>query len=264
MRRTSPVLITSLTVFGLLAACGGTASVAQTSSAAPAPASVAAPATKPSVSAAVPASSLARPASASPRSSIGGSPAASGSKLQATPANQGSGSPGAVAAAVSQQLANAEASLPARKFACAQLPNVAQPAGQVLISVAQIEKAVGFQISQVFWNANVGGMVDCRYDFSTPAGGARLEFGIDENTAHAKDDFSANQANARSLFPGYTVSAITPVPSLGDSAFKATLDGRPTDLHVLKGSTYFEIDSDDLKEERLLNMAHAIVDGQAS
>jgi hypothetical protein len=132
-----------------------------------------------------------------------------------------------------------------------------------LIEVAQIEQAVGFKVSSVVPYPVGAAVLECEYNFTTTAGGAQLKLGIDQNTPKAKDDFAAVQAKHVALLDagcnGCTLTDVTPIPGLGDSAFKARRSGDPTDVEVLKGSVYFEIFSLNLKEERLLNMAQAIV-----
>ncbi|HEX6513136.1 MAG TPA: hypothetical protein VF157_12595, partial [Chloroflexota bacterium] len=166
----------------------------------------------------------------------------------------------AFASAVQNLVAQAAASLPSNgPYACGQTAQGGAPKGKVLIEVPRIEQAVGFKVSSVI-PYPAGGALECEYNFETPAGGAQLKLAIDQNPAKAKDDFTASQSQGRSLFVSSKLTDITPVPGLGEAAFKAQRDGNPTDVAVLKGDVHFEISSINLKEERLLNMAHAIAD----
>ncbi len=148
------------------------------------------------------------------------------------------------------------------------MAQAAAPKGKVLIEVPQIEQAVGFKVSSVVPYSMIAGVLECEYNFDTPAGGAQLKLGIDQRTAGAKADFSAVQAKHIALLDGgcngCTLTDITPIPGLGDSAYKAKRNGDPTDVAVLKGELYFEIYSLNLKEERLISMAHAIADAKPS
>lgn len=167
-------------------------------------------------------------------------------------------------------MAQAAASLPSNgSYACGQMAGASAPRGKVLIEVPQIEQAVGFKVSSVIPYPVGNVALECEYNFTTPAGGAQLKLGIDQRTANAKDDFAATQAKHLALLDmggcnGCTLTDVTPIPGLGDSAYKAKRNGDPTDVEVLKGTVFFEIDSLSLKEERLLAMAHAIADAPAA
>jgi len=231
-----------------LAACGGSAPAAQPSPSSAAPASAA----KPAVSAAVASSAPAAAASAKP---AGSSPAPSASQSVSASAFQ---------SAAINAVAQAAASLPSNgPYACGQMAGAPAPKGKVLIEVPQIEQAIGFKVSSVIPYPVGNAALECEYNFTTDAGGAQLKLGIDQNTANAKNDFAAVQTKHLALLDaacnGCTLTDITPIPGLGESAFKAKRSGDPTDVEVLNGSVYFEIFSLNLKEERLMNMAHAIV-----
>lgn len=239
---------------------GGTPAGKTSSRAAASPVQSAAPSTRPAP---------ATGGSAAPATS--GSAAASG----AAAARSASGSPAASSAAAAfqsagiQAVAAAAASLPANgPYACAQPASAGPPKGKVLIEVPAIEQSVGFKVSSVIPYSAVAGVLECEYNFDTPAGGAQLKLGIDQNTAKAKDDFAAVQSRKRALLDagcnGCTLTDISPIAGLGDSAYKAKRNGDPTDVAVLKGAVSFEIFSLNLKEERLLAMAHAIADGPLS
>ncbi len=141
------------------------------------------------------------------------------------------------------------------------------------VTLAQIGAAVGFTVSLSMPDTQsalgFNGYEGCRYQFSTPAGGAQEDVAlvIGTNpldgksaaaefaaTTAAREPLSERQSNCSGC--GYS---FTPVSGLGASAVKGYQDGGDEVVAALQGSVYVEIGPGDLKESRMIQLAQLIL-----
>ena len=141
------------------------------------------------------------------------------------------------------------------------------------LSLAQIGTAVGFQVSSAVLDtqSTLGfhGYEGCRYQFTTPSGGAQLDvsvvLGTDPTTfAHqsAAQDLADTKAQkmprSERGCSGDCTWQVAATPGIGDEAYTLTSTDGTTVVVALRGDLYVEVGPGDLKVERELSLARAI------
>ena len=141
------------------------------------------------------------------------------------------------------------------------------------VTLAQIGEAVGFTVSLSMPDTQsalgFNGYEGCRYQFTTPAGGAQEDVALVVGTnpldgKSAAAEFAATTATRLPLSErqsncsgcGYS---FMPVPGLGTSAVKGYQDGGDEVVAALQGGVYVEIGPGDLKESRMIHLAQLIL-----
>ncbi len=141
------------------------------------------------------------------------------------------------------------------------------------VTLDDIGSAVGFPVASAMPDSNSAiafqGYEGCRYQFTTPAGGALLDVGLVVGTnpldgESATAEFTATKATGLPMSDrssncdgcGYTFTALSGV---GTSAIQGT-DTTQDDTVVAVGvDVYVEISSTDLKESRLVSLARLVL-----
>ena len=113
------------------------------------------------------------------------------------------------------------------------------------------------------------GYESCRYQFTTPAGGAQLDVGLVIGTnpldgKSATAEFTATKATGLPMSDrsgscdgcGYTFRAL---PGVGTSAIHGTDVTQDDTVVAVRADVYVEITSLDLKESRLISLARLIL-----
>lgn len=142
------------------------------------------------------------------------------------------------------------------------------------VSLDQISKAVGFTVTTAMPDTqsalgSFNGYENCRYQFTTPSGGAQVDVTLVVGTSPldgrgAAAEYAETQSvrepiNDRSCSGngcGYTFS---PLSGLGDSAIHGVEAGSDDVVVALQGRVYLEIGPGDLREERMVNLARLIL-----
>lgn len=141
------------------------------------------------------------------------------------------------------------------------------------VTLAQIGQAVGFTVSLSMPDTQsalgFNGYEGCRYQFSTPAGGAQEDvvLVVGTNPLDGKSAAAEYAATSASKLPlserqsncsgcGYS---FTSVAGLGGSALKGYQDGGDEVVVALQGRVYVEIGPGDLKESRMVQLAQLIL-----
>ena len=142
------------------------------------------------------------------------------------------------------------------------------------VSLGQVGTAIGFTVSSAVLDtqSTLGfhGYEGCRYQFTTPSGGAQLDvavvIGTDPTTFSnetAAQDFAdtKSQSMPRSErgCTGDCKWTATATPGIGDSALTMTQVGGDTVVVALKGDVYIEVGPGDLKLERETALATLLV-----
>ena len=141
------------------------------------------------------------------------------------------------------------------------------------VTLTQISAAVGFTVSTSMPDTQsalgFNGYEGCRYQFSTPAGGAEEDIALvvgtnplDGKSAAAefaattatKEPLSERQSNCDGC--GYS---FTSVSGLGGSALKGYQDGTDEVVVALAGRVYVEIGPGGLRESRMVHLARLIL-----
>lgn len=141
------------------------------------------------------------------------------------------------------------------------------------VTLTQISAAVGFTVSTSMPDTQsalgFNGYEGCRYQFSTPAGGAEEDIALvvgtnplDGKSAAAefaattatKEPLSERQSNCDGC--GYS---FTSVSGLGASALKGYQDGTDEVVVALAGRVYVEIGPGGLRESRMVHLAQLIL-----
>ena len=141
------------------------------------------------------------------------------------------------------------------------------------VTLDDIGTAVGFPVDSAMPDTNSAisfqGYESCRYQFTTPAGGAQLDVDlvIGANPLDGKSaaaEFAATQATGLPLPDrsgscdgcGYTFTALAGV---GTSAIHGTDLARDDTVVAVSPDVYVEITSIDLKESRLVRLARLVL-----
>lgn len=141
------------------------------------------------------------------------------------------------------------------------------------VTLDDIGTSVGFPVASAMPDTNSAiafhGYESCRYQFTTPAGGAQLDVGlvVGSNPLDGKSaaaEFTATKATGLPMPDrsgncdgcGYTFTALSGV---GASALRGT-DATQDDTVVAVGAgVYVEVTSTDLKESRLVRLARLVL-----
>jgi hypothetical protein len=192
--------------------------------------------------------------------------------LPASSSAPGDGTSSAASSPAAPQSSSAEAF----PVACASLTSQGGfgTPGPSEVSLDQVGKAVGFTVSSAVLDtqSTLGfhGYEGCRYQFTTPSGGAQLDvsvvIGTDPTTMSketAAQDFAdtKTQSMPRSErgCTGDCTWTATATPGIGDSALTMTRTGGDTVVVALKGDLYVEVGPGDLKVEREVALATLLV-----
>lgn len=141
------------------------------------------------------------------------------------------------------------------------------------VTLAQIGQAVGFTVSMSMPDTQsalgFNGYEGCRYQFTTPAGGAQEDVGLVVGTnpldgKSAAAEFAATTATGEPLSErqsncdgcGYSFTRVT---GLGSSALKGYQDGTDEVVVAFQGRVYVEIGPGGLKEVRMIHLAKLIL-----
>lgn len=148
----------------------------------------------------------------------------------------------------------------------------ASPDPATLVTIDQISQAVGFTVSSAIPDTQsaIGfhGYESCRYQFTTPAGGAQEDIYVvvGTNPADGKSaaaELATTQSKDLPLSgrdcTGDCAYKFTALPGVGDSALKSTAAGQTEVIAALKGRVYVEVGPGDLKESRMVNLANLIL-----
>lgn len=212
---------------------------------------------------------------------VAGCATGSGTPVAATKVSVTATPPAAAAASGSadgsQPSASASASAAATPFpvACTSVSSqgtfVSPGPGQV--SLDQIGRAVGFTVETAMPDTQSAlgfhGFENCRYQFSTPSGGGRLDvsvvIGSDPTTTaneSAAREFADTKAQSmprsQRSCTGDCAWTVSPTPGLGDSALTLTQSGESV-VVALRGEVYVEVGPGDFKVERELSLARVLL-----
>jgi hypothetical protein len=141
------------------------------------------------------------------------------------------------------------------------------------VTLDEIGTSVGFPVASAMPDTNSAisfqGYESCRYQFTTPAGGAQLDVGlvIGANPLDGKSataEFAATKATGLPLPDrsgscdgcGYTFTAL---PGVGTSAIHGTDLAQDDTVVAVHADVYVEITSIDLKESRLVSLARLVL-----
>jgi hypothetical protein len=138
------------------------------------------------------------------------------------------------------------------------------------VTLDDISTAVGFTVNMSMPDTQSAlafhGYEGCNYDFDSPAGGAYenvyLVVGTDLDGKSAAEELAATKSTKLVLSQrsctGDCAFDLTPLPGVGDTAFKATRPGGDEVIVALRGRVYLEIGLGNLKEERMVRLAQLI------
>jgi hypothetical protein len=141
------------------------------------------------------------------------------------------------------------------------------------VSLAQIGTTVGFQVSSAVLDtqSTLGfhGYEGCRYQFTTPSGGAQLDVSVvvgTDPTTLAKQTAAGDLADTKSQkmprsqrgCTGDCTWKVAATPGVGDEAYTLTKTDGTTVIAALRGDVYIEIGPGELKVEREIALAQLI------
>ncbi len=193
--------------------------------------------------------------------------------LSASPSTPGGAAPSETTTAPAAPQSSGAGAFP---VACASLTDQGGygTPGPSEVSLDQVGTDVGFTVSSAVLDtqSTLGfhGYEGCRYQFTTPSGGAQLDVsvvvGTDPTTwtkESAAQDFAdtKTQSMPRSErgCTGDCTWTATATPGIGDSALTMTQTGGDTVVVALKGDVYIEVGPGDLKVERDVALAKLLV-----
>lgn len=146
--------------------------------------------------------------------------------------------------------------------------------GPAEVSLAQISAAVGFQVDSAMPDTQSAmgfrGYEGCRYQFTTPSGGAQLDvslvIGTDPTTMNnqtAAQDLADTKAQSMPRSErgcsGDCTWNVAATPGIGDSAYTLTETDGTTVVAVLRGDVYIEVGPGDLKLSRELSLVRVLL-----